>query len=111
MDIVFEDKQFALLCNNLRLLERKNGRQRAKLIQQRLNALLAAEVLEDMRHVPGKCHELRHNRAGQFAMNLDGPYRLVFEPANEPFPTRPDGGIDWNKVTAVRILGVEDYHE
>lgn len=42
---------------------------------------------------------------------LDHPYRLIFESADEPIPTKSDGGIDWTKVTAVRILGVEDTHE
>ncbi len=34
-----------------------------------------------------------------------------YDPANEPISTKPDGGIDWTEVTAVRILGVEDTHE
>lgn len=52
-----------------------------------------------------------YDRALQLSLDLDHPYRLIFEPANEPIPTKPDGGLDWNKVTAVRILGVEDTHE
>lgn len=38
-------------------------------------------------------------------------YRLIFEVANDPKPTKPDGGLDWTKTTAIRILGIEDYHE
>ena len=37
-------------------------------------------------------------------------YRLLFEPAHDPLPRKPDGGLDWAGVTAIRILGVEDYH-
>lgn len=110
MDIVFESSQFEEECNNQRLLVRKHGADRAKRIQQRLNRLLYANVLEDMRNVPGRCHELLHDRAGQLALDLDHPYRLIFEPANEPIPTKSDGGLDWSQVTAVRIIGVEDYH-
>jgi len=64
-----------------------------------------------MRNLPGRCHELLHDRALQLSIDLDHPYRLIFEPADEPIPTKPDGGIDWNKVTALRILGIEDTHE
>jgi len=32
-------------------------------------------------------------------------------PEHDPIPTLPDGGLDWNKVTRIKILGVEDTHE
>ncbi|NEO32642.1 MAG: killer suppression protein [Symploca sp. SIO3C6] len=111
MDIVYKTKRLEKECNNQKLLEKKYGSKRAKRIQQRLYGLLSANVLEDMRNYPGRCHELRHNRKGQLSLDLDHPYRLIFEPANEPIPKKLDGGIDWTKVTAVRILGVEDTHE
>lgn len=111
MDIVFKYKKFKEECNDQRLLEKRYGQKRARRIRQRLDDLRATELLEDMRNLPGRCHELLHNRAGQLSLDLDHPYRLIFEPASEPIPTRSDGGIDWNKVTAVRILGVEDTHE
>ena len=71
----------------------------------------AAQVLDDLRALPGRYHELGQNRKGQLAVNLDQPYRLVFEPADEPVPRTPDGGLDWSAVTAVRILEVVDYHD
>jgi hypothetical protein len=59
-----------------------------------------------------RCHELRGNRAGELAVRLDKGYRIVFEVANDPIPVRPDGGLDWSHVTAVRILELaEDYHD
>ncbi|GAB1543478.1 hypothetical protein NUACC21_61530 [Scytonema sp. NUACC21] len=111
MDIVFKNKKLEKDCNDQRLLEKKYGTDRAKRIRRRLDDLYDANVLEDMRNLPGRCHELLYDRAGQFSLDLDHPYRLIFEPANEPIPTKPDGGIDWTEVTAVRILGVEDTHE
>ncbi len=111
MDIVFKNNKFQEECINQRLLEKKHGQKRAKCIRRRLDDLRAAEVLENMRSLPGRCHELLHNRSGQLSLDLDHPYRLIFEPADEPIPTKSDGGIDWTKVTAVRILGVEDTHE
>ena len=111
MNIVFKYNKFKEECINQRLLEKEHGRKRAKRIRQRLDTLHAVEVLEDMKGLPGRCHELRHNHSGQFSLDLDHPYRLIFEPADEPIPTRPDGGIDWTKVTAVMILGVVNTHE
>lgn len=64
-----------------------------------------------MRQLPGRCHELIGDRKGEISIDLDGPYRLIFEPADNPPPTNEDGGLDWKRVTAVVILAVEDTHE
>lgn len=53
---------------------------------------------------------LKGDHAGILALDLKHPQRLLFEPAHDPVPTRPDGGLEWDAVTAVRILRVEDYH-
>jgi proteic killer suppression protein len=69
-------------------------------------------VLEDLRDLPqARCHELHGKRKGQLSVDLDGPYRLVFKPANDPLPKKSDGGLDWTRVTAIMIIGVEDTHE
>jgi proteic killer suppression protein len=71
-----------------------------------------AERLEMLRSVSQiRCHELKGDRAGTLAVDLQHPYRLIFEPANDPVPSKADGGLDWTAVTSVRILAVEDYHE
>ena len=51
------------------------------------------------------------DRAGQLSMDLDHPYRLIFTPDHDPYPERPEGGLDWRQVTAINILGVEDTHD
>lgn len=75
-----------------------------------MKQLQAADTLADMRLLPGRCHELRGDRAGELAVSLDGPYRLIFQPANDPIPTLPDGGLDWSQVTAICIIEVVNYH-
>jgi plasmid maintenance system killer protein len=82
----------------------------ARKIARRLNELHAAPNLSAMRAMPGGCHELRENRAGQLAVDLTDNLRLVFEPADDPMPTKEDGGLDWDRVTEVRIREVIDYH-
>ena len=53
----------------------------------------------------------RGDRATQLSLDLDGPYRLILSPANNPIPRKEDGGLDWNKVTAVKVIEVTDTHE
>lgn len=77
---------------------------------QRLYDLRAVPTLAGMRTLPGRCHELRGNRAGQLALDLDHPRRLIFQPAHSPVPRTRDGNLIWEQVTAVEIIEVEDYH-
>jgi len=110
LDIGFESDKLRDEFNNQKLLIRRRGQRRAKKIRQRLDDLRAASTLEDMRILPGRCHELKGNLKGMLAVDLDHPYRLVFKPAHDPLPRKPDGGLDWKLITAVVIIDVEDYH-
>jgi proteic killer suppression protein len=62
-----------------------------------------------MRNLPGRCHELKGDREGQLAIDLNQPYRIIFEPVGEEL-YKDDGGLDWNLVKSIRILSIEDYH-
>jgi len=112
VDILFNVRKFAKQCNDFGRLKKYHGEPRAKLIRRRLDELRAANSLETMRSLlQARCHELKGKRAGQLSVDLGHPYRLVFKVANNPIPTKPDGGLDWTKVTAIEIFGVEDTHE
>lgn len=94
MDLLFQTSKLAKEFNTGQLLVRRHGPRRAQLLQRRLIQLRAANVLEDLRKLPQvRCHELTGNRAGQLSLDLDHPYRLICEPANDPIPKQPDGGL------------------
>ena len=112
MDIMFKTKKLLKECTNQKLLVRTYGMRRANLIRRRLDELLAANSLYELKFLPGpRCHELKENRAGQFSVDLDHPYRMIFRPTNDPLPKKTDGGFDWKGITAVQILGIEDTHD
>jgi proteic killer suppression protein len=112
LDILFADRKLEKICNDARLLQKVHGEKRAKKLHQRLDELRAADVLEDISHLPPpRMHQLIGDRAGQFSVDLDHPYRLIFVVANNPVPQKDDGGIDLSKVNAILIQGVEDTHE
>jgi proteic killer suppression protein len=89
---------------------REFGAERARRLLVRLTQLRDAEHLEQMRVLPGRCHELHGDRHGQLAIDVTKNYRLIFNPAVDPPPTKADGGLDWSAVDAITILEVEDYH-
>lgn len=111
MEIFFADAKEAADWNDSKRLVRLHGAQRARLIRRRLDDLRAAANLQVMRALPGRCHELKGDRAKTLSVDLDGPYRLLFKPAHNPLPEKADGGLDWDQVTAIAIDGVVDTHE
>ena len=112
MDIVFVSGKLAKQCKSQRLLLQHHGAVRAKLIGQRLAELRAAQVLNDMRNVRrARCHELKGDHAGQLSVDLDHPYRLIFEAVDQEGNTIRSRALDWTKVTIIRILGVENTHD
>lgn len=107
MNVVFKKAKFQKECNNIKLLQKQHGTNRAKIIGRRLDDLRAAKNLETMQKLPGRCHELKGNRKGQMSIDLDGPYRLIFEPIINPGADQDD----WSEITCIKVLGVEDTHE
>lgn len=59
---------------------------------------------------PDRRHLLTGQYRGHYAVDLVHPRRLIFRPDHAQIPHREDGGIDIDKVTAVEIIGVVDYH-
>ena len=111
MKIYFRRKKLQKLCSSKKDSIKKWGTRNAEKLHQRLAELEAAPNLDVMHSLPGaRCHQLKGNRAGQFAVNLKHPLRLIFEPHHEPVPRKGDGGIDLEKITEIIILDVEDYH-
>lgn len=111
MEITFKSSKLLKNCTQDKVITKTHGPKRGKILKRRLIQLQAAPNLATMKMLPGNCHELSSDRKGTLAVSLDGPYRLIFEPAEEPPPATEDGGLDWDAVTAIRILEVENYHE
>ncbi|NJL27190.1 MAG: killer suppression protein [Thermoanaerobaculia bacterium] len=110
MEVIFATQKLRKECNDSKKCQRSHGPRRARLIGLRLDELRAAENLADVRQLPhARCHELHGNLAGLLSVDLDHPYRLL-SGRDDPPPTRSDGGLDWENVTAVLILRVEDTH-
>lgn len=109
MEIRFKDKKLRELCEKQAVARKKLGDACARKLHARLADLEAAEAVTDL--VVGNPHPLKHDRAGQFALDLAGGCRLVFAPGNDPTPRKPDASIDWSQVTIVCIEFIGDYHD
>jgi len=49
-------------------------------------------------------------RKGQWACDLDQPYRLIFTPHEDPIPTDADGKYIWLEILGVEVIEIVDYH-
>jgi len=113
IDLVFASNKLKKQFNEEKAMLKAFGQSRAKRIKAVMTALRAAPslgIFAPPYSPPHRCHELTGNRRGKLSLDLDGPYRLIIQPMNNPLPKRPEGGLDWNRVTAIKILGVENTH-
>lgn len=111
MDIRFRTKKLQKLCNSQPQALKALGAECGKRLMQRMFQLKAAETLADVLLLPGaRLHALRHDRAGQFAVDLKHPLRLIMIPAHHPVPSLEEGGVDLSAVTDIEIVDIVDYH-
>lgn len=108
MDIFFKRAKLAKVLNSNGLLTKEFGEENARCIMRRLTVLAAASTLADIPLVPPeRCHPLKGNRRGYFAVDVKQPYRIIFAP--EP-PQKKRTRLSRHKITAITILDIIDYH-
>lgn len=110
MDMSFRNRRLERVASDPRKCRKELGQIRATLFMRRLADLYAARTLEDVRHLPGNYHELTADRKGQWACDLDQPYRLVFEPHESPVPADGNGRYIWAEIKGVEIIEIVNYH-
>lgn len=98
MEITYKTQKLEKCCTDARVAEKIYGRAMAQKIQMRIDQIMAADTVEMLVQMRiGRCHALSHNRRGQYAMDLEQPYRLVFEKKG-------------NEIQIANILEIIDYH-
>ncbi len=110
MDIVFRTKALKKCCEKPVLAQQKWGPELAKKVMLRLSQVLAAPSLNDLTPMaPIRRHKLTGNRRGQYALDLEGRWRLILQ------PLLPNGESDVSShpsdITRVRVEEVTDYHD
>lgn len=111
MDISFKTKKLQKLCSTRKEILKQFGQVKGKKLMRRMSELNAAITLSEISYLPPpRLHELTGKRKGQFSVDLEHPYRLLFMPDNEPVPIKEDGGIDKTRVHKIKIIEIEDTH-
>ena len=98
LEITYKTNRLKKVCTDFSVAQREYNLEMAQKIAHRMNQLIAADSIEMLIQFEfGRCHPLKGDRRGQFAMDLVHPYRLVFEEKD-------------SQIQLVRILAIEDYH-
>ena len=111
VNITFRNRKDQLVYNDDRIRNKVYGKTRADIIKRRLAQLHFASSLEDVRHMPGNYHELKGIRKGQWACDLDQPYRLVFSPLKNPIPSNEHGQFIWIEIKEIEVIEIVNYHK
>ena len=113
MEIQFATKKLEKALSEEKAMMRAFGAlrcRRLKIVLTELRAAPALSTFSPPMSPPHRCHELTGNRKGQLSMDLDHPYRLILQPNQEPLPLRREGGLDWELVTFIKIIEIENTH-
>lgn len=111
LKIDFLDIKDRTFFESSREVKKAHGAENEKKLRIRLDDLLDAQSMDDMRNLPGHWEELKLERAGQFSARLHGGLRLIVKPQKQPPPTKPDGGLDWRAIDSIYIIEMVDYHD
>jgi len=99
MEIIFGNSKLKKRCNNA------TGK-----LRRRLDDIRDCDNMKILKTLPGHLHPLTKNRKGEWALDLEQPKRLIFEPIADPFPMSEDGWLDLNKINVIKIIEIGDYH-
>lgn len=79
MEIQFRTKKLQKHYENHKEAEKVYGVTVARRYIGRVNIIKQTRDLNELMQLPGlRCHELKGDRKGQYAINLTGFYRLIF---------------------------------
>lgn len=111
MRLTFRTNKLKKRCSEEKEAVKAYGPNRARKLMRRLMELQAADNLSQIPTTPPpRCHELSGNLKGKLSVDLEHPWRLLFVPDHQPLPAKEDGGLDWTRVTTVKIMEIEDPH-
>ena len=98
MEVEYRSKRIEKICTDASYAEKKYSREMAEKIQSRVDQIKSLDTVEQMiQFRVGRCHQLKGNRRNQFAVDLVGAYRLVFEKKG-------------SQVQIALITEIVDYH-
>jgi len=108
LELAFAKKSLRQLCESEAKAKRDLGVRMAEKLTRRLADLRAATCVKDL--VAGRPRELDGARHRHIAVELCNGARIVFCANHNAIPMLESGGVDWSRVSRVKILRIESDH-
>ena len=106
MGIAFATKRLRQLCETEVTARDALGEKVARKLRARLADLSAAQSVKDL--VAGSPREVCRDGTPAIAIKLSCGARLLFTANHSNLPMASRGGVDWSKVTRVKVICIED---
>jgi proteic killer suppression protein len=105
LELAFAKKSLRQVCEREANAKRDLGAKIAEKLRRRLADLRAATCVKDL--VAGRPRELKGARHRQIAVDLCEGFGIIFCANHNSVPTLESGGVDWAKVSRIKILRIE----
>ena len=103
MHLIYKTNSLEKECTDFNRATKSYGLNCAKILHRRIRELKASESLEEMIAFKiGRCHALKGDLSGKYALDLEHPYRLIVESTGDLTETFG--------IRIVKLLEVTDYH-
>ena len=103
--VAFESKELRMVCENQELADEKFGAIVSGNLQDRLGDLMAATCIHDI--LLGNPRQTLIGTVMGYKIELSNAYVLSIIPGHLKPPLNEEGKTDWNKVTRVKIISIE----
>ena len=111
MQISFINNKLAKLLSSQKETLRTYGPDNGRRILLRLQQMADSASLAELARLPQtRVHELKADRDEQISVDVKHPYRLLLVPDHAETPRKPDGGLDWTRITKVTVTEIADTH-
>lgn len=104
LEIAFDKKSLRQICENEAKANHKFGEIVAQKLKARLADMLAATCVDDL--VAGHPHKL-DGQPQHFVVGLCDGFYIVFCANHNTVPKLESGGVDWSKVSRIKLLKIE----
>jgi toxin HigB-1 len=83
----------------------------AKKVRQRMTQLKSADNLKVISdNLVLRLHPYKGDRKGEWSIDIQENWRIIFLIDQEPIPTLADSGVNLKEITIIKIESVEDPH-
>lgn len=111
MQISFKNGKLGKVLNSERQLLVVYGQDNGRRIARRLQNIADAATLEELSRLPQtRVHQLTGDRDEQISVDVRHPYRLILACDHDETPRKPDGGLDWTRITKVQVIEIANTH-